>query len=89
MTKENRVPTTPPHRVNLLKKAQVAEKVGLHPETIARLAREGRFPRALRLGPSMRSGVRWVESEVDAWLVQKIAERDAPSPSENSNGGTH
>ncbi len=74
--KENTLESTSPHRVMLLNKKQVAEKVGVHPGTIARLSRQGRFPNPVRLGPTMHHGVRWVKSEVDTWLDDKIRERD-------------
>ena len=74
------------HRINLLKKTQVAEKVGLHPETIARLSREGRFPPPIRFGASMQHGVRWVEAEVEAWIAEKVAERDASLRDQDRQG---
>ncbi len=42
-----------------------------------RLIRGGKFPRPVRIG--QRTNV-WLESEVDAWLAEKIAERDAAGP---------
>jgi len=73
---EDTLENNSPHRAVLLNKKQVAEKVGVHPGTIARLSRQGRFPPPVRLGPTMHHGVRWVKSEVDAWLADKIRERD-------------
>jgi prophage regulatory protein len=34
----------------------------------------GLFPRPIRIGPK---AVAWIQSEVDAWLRARIAERDA------------
>jgi prophage regulatory protein len=39
-----------------------------------RLEREGRFPKRIHLS---RRSVAWVEDEVDAFLADKLAERDA------------
>ena len=39
-----------------------------------RLEKVGRFPTRIRFS---RSRVGWPESEIDAWLKSKIAERDA------------
>ena len=38
-----------------------------------RLERAGMFPRRIRLSPAT---VGWEESEVDAWLKSRMAERD-------------
>lgn len=60
----------------LLTKTQAAERVGLHPEYLMTLAREGRFPRPVKYG-ARTSAVRFVETEIDAWVAEKIAARDA------------
>lgn len=39
---------------------------------IARLERTGNFPKRVRLGPCR---VGWVESEVQDWLAERLAER--------------
>lgn len=39
-----------------------------------RLEKQGAFPKKIHLGPAM---VGWVESEVDAWLAERVARRDA------------
>jgi prophage regulatory protein len=44
------------------------------PAHIDRLEKAGRFPKRVQLGPCR---VGWVESEVMAWLVARIKERDA------------
>ncbi len=59
-----------------MSKAEVAAKIGVHPESVMRLVRAGRFPKPVRLGgngPSFR--VRWPESEVDEWLAGRMAAR--------------
>ena len=41
---------------------------------IARLIKQGRFPAPIKPGIGTN---RWIASEVDAWLVQRKADRDA------------
>ncbi len=61
----------------LLTKKQAAIRVGLHPEYLMTLAREGRFPPPVKYGSERNSSVRFVEAEVTAWIEARIAERDA------------
>ena len=35
----------------------------------------GRFPKPVHLSTAR---IAWIESEIDAWLAEKIAKRDAP-----------
>jgi predicted DNA-binding transcriptional regulator AlpA len=51
----------------LLSKRVVADILGVHPQTIMRLARQGKFPQPLRTG-DIGSAVRWRESDVIAWI---------------------
>lgn len=46
------------------------------PQHIGRLEAAGKFPKRVNLGPGR---VAWVLSEVDAWVSERIAERDTPS----------
>jgi prophage regulatory protein len=62
----------------LLSKAAVREKVLYSPAHIARLEAVGQFPKRVRLG---QGRVGWVEDEVEDWLQQRIAQRDAHSGS--------
>ncbi|OBZ96742.1 transcriptional regulator [Pararhizobium polonicum] len=39
-----------------------------------RLTKAGRFPRPVAIGFKRRA---WVEAEVDAWIMERIEERDA------------
>jgi len=39
-----------------------------------RLMKSGRFPRPVKVGENRNA---WIESEVDAWIAARIAERDA------------
>jgi predicted DNA-binding transcriptional regulator AlpA len=54
----------------LLSKPVVAEILCVHPQTIMRLAREGKFPQPLRTG-DIGSAVRWRAADVAAWIDQR------------------
>jgi len=51
----------------------VRSLTGLGRTRIYFLISEGRFPRPVRLGPQ---SVAWLESEVRAWMQERISERD-------------
>ena len=61
----------------LLNKKQAADRVGLHPEYLMTLAREGKFPCPVKYGKESNSAVRFVEAEVQAWIEARMSERDA------------
>ena len=54
-----------PKQGRLLYRKEVERKVGLSRASIYRLMRQGDFPEPKRVGVS---GVRWPESEVEAWI---------------------
>ena len=60
----------------LLSKRAVSEILDMHPQSIMRLVREGRFPQPLRTG-DIGSAVRWRTSDVSAWILvlRSTAER--------------
>ena len=58
----------------LIRKKEAARRVGYHPVHIMSLAKAGKFPAPVYLSDS---AVCFVESEVQAWINAKIAERDA------------
>jgi prophage regulatory protein len=60
--------------MRIVRKPELSRKVGLHPGHLARLERNGKFPKRVRLGAN---SVGWVEEEVDAWLAERAAERGA------------
>jgi predicted DNA-binding transcriptional regulator AlpA len=60
-----------------MSKRDVAELVGFHPEHVMRLARQGRFPRPIKCGAAENCAVRFVADEVEAWIAERIAQRDA------------
>lgn len=54
----------------------VVEKTGLGRDSVYRLGKHGGFPRPVKI--SERASA-WLESEVDAWCAQRLAERDTSS----------
>jgi len=54
-----------------LSKKAVASRLNVHPETVGRLVREGRFPRPIKF--SDRGACRWPEHVVDAWEDAQLA----------------
>ena len=55
----------------LIRLRTVREKTGLCKSSLYALARDGRFPKPVKIG-ERSSG--WVEAEVDAWIGAKITE---------------
>lgn len=58
----------------LLTKTDVANWLGCHPEHVMRMARQGRFPKPLKLHPSDRGRVRFVANDVATWIAQRQGE---------------
>ncbi len=69
--------------MRFLRKAVAADRVGYHPEHLMRLVRQGKFPAPVHLGPRT---VAFVEDEVNAWLRERIAERDTGANKERPKG---
>ncbi len=65
--------------MNLLTKKEAARLVGLHPESVMRLARNGHFPKPLKYGPNARHSIRFVETEIQEWIEARMAERESTS----------
>ena len=61
---------TPPTRI--LRLPEVMARTGLSRTTIYRWRLAGRFPQPVRLGTR---NVGWIESELEAWLRERMAER--------------
>lgn len=61
--------------MRILSKRQVKELVLYSPQHIARLEKAGQFPKRVQLGPNR---VGWVEAEVQEWLSERLARREAP-----------
>ena len=62
--------------MKVLRKKDVAVKVGLSAVHIMRLVKWGRFPAPLKLGPA---SIGWLETEIDQWIEVKAAQRLSPS----------
>ena len=61
----------------LLTKKQAAARVGLHPEYLMTLSRKGKLPHPVKYGQESNSAVRFVDAEIQAWIEERVAERDA------------
>jgi prophage regulatory protein len=59
--------------MKILKLKEVIQKTSLARASIYRLIAEGKFPKQIKL--SERSAG-WLESEINDWLTNRIAERD-------------
>ena len=57
----------------LLRMPDLKAKIPLQKTHIYEEIRKGTFPKPVKLGPR---AVAWVESEVDAWIVERITQRD-------------
>ncbi len=55
----------------LLSKKQVAQIIQMHPESVMRLSREGKFPRFIKIGSGTGAAVRFVESDIEEWIKQR------------------
>ncbi|HEY5208174.1 MAG TPA: helix-turn-helix domain-containing protein [Stellaceae bacterium] len=60
----------------LLSKGAVAEILGLHPTSVMRLCREGRFPAPLRTG-DLGSAVRFRSTDVSEWINRRAGALNA------------
>jgi excisionase family DNA binding protein len=60
----------------LMSKKEAAAYIGVHAEHVMRMARQGRFPKPIKLGASENSAVRFVVEEVEAWVATRMAERE-------------
>ena len=60
--------------MKILRVPEVSDRIGYSIPSIWRLAREGKFPKPLKLGPQA-SG--WLEDEVEAWINTRIDERNS------------
>lgn len=56
--------------MTLISLKQVTEKIGVGKSMIYKMIKDGDFPRPVKIG----SISRWVEEDVDAWLMKRIEE---------------
>ncbi len=66
--------------MRILRRPEVERRVGLSGMEIWRREKAGSFPRKVRLGPN---SVGWVEAEIDAYLEELVAARDARRSSDD------
>lgn len=57
----------------LIRLPAVKARVDLSKSSIYQMVREGAFPRPIKIGPRACA---WLEDEVDAWIEDRIAQRD-------------
>jgi len=67
----------------LLRLKQVLDRTGLPKSTMYSRISAGTFPKQIPVG----SSVRWLESEVEAWIKALVDERDHPGRSGGTDGG--
>jgi prophage regulatory protein len=60
---------------NILRLPQVKVRVGLSRSSIYAAMADGRFPSSIELGPR---AVGWLDSEIDAWLMQQMESSRSP-----------
>ncbi|WP_192384091.1 helix-turn-helix transcriptional regulator [Mesorhizobium silamurunense] len=60
--------------MQILSIKETAKRVGICRSTLLKLTRDGKFPRLVQI-TLKRKG--FVDSEIDAWINARIAERDA------------
>ena len=60
--------------MNLINKRRAQAKTTLHPASIMRLVRIGKFPKPVPLGSAR---IAFVEREVDEWIEARMKERDS------------
>ena len=58
----------------LIRRKEVQAKTGLGASSIYAMMKQGKFPKAITLSERR---VAWIESEVDAWIANRIAQHKA------------
>lgn len=61
---------------SILRRPEVLKKIGLCKAQLQNLINAGEFPKPVKLGGPDARAVGWVDTEVQAWIDAKIAERD-------------
>ncbi len=61
--------------MKILKKREAAERLGIHPESLMRLVRQGRFKRPITIVEGGRDKG-WPDYEIEAYQKARIAARD-------------
>jgi len=64
--------TTPPAERRILRRAEVEAKTGFKRAHLYALMKDGKFPKAMRLGVR---AVGWDSAEIDQWICDRLQER--------------
>jgi prophage regulatory protein len=62
-----------PRRLHYIRLREVCARVSLRPSTLYNMIKTGRFPKQVKLSARISA---WIESEVEAFMNARIAERD-------------
>ena len=62
--------------MRILRRPDVETQTGLSRSTIYDLMKVHKFPRPVPLG---EKSVGWLESEIENWIAERVAEREAPN----------
>jgi prophage regulatory protein len=60
--------------MRIIKREEVSHKTGLERSAIYQRVKLGTFPRQVQMGPK---SVGWIEEEVEQWIAERVAVRDA------------
>lgn len=64
--------------MRLIRIKEVLTKTGLSRSALFKLVFDGEFPKPVKIGEnSPRGATAWVESEIDDWIANLVARRDA------------
>lgn len=65
--------------MKLIRIAKVMDCTGLARSTIYKYIAQGTFPKPVSLGSRVAA---WVESEIEDWILERIANRDDAAPND-------
>ncbi len=64
--------------MQLLRLPQILNRTGLSRTAVYAAIAAGTFPRPVKIGPNSNArAVAWPAEEVDAWIAERIAQREA------------
>lgn len=72
---EQHIPT-PNQTLRFIRVGEAVKKTGLSKSSIYDLMAQNLFPKTVRLGAR---SVAFIESEIDAWMVERITTRNTPN----------
>ncbi len=68
--------------IKLIRLKDVIDTTGLARSTIYKYIDKGIFPKAVKLGGR---AVAWVESKIQGWILERIAQRDGAASNRSSS----